>query len=672
MGGLLAFRVGNYDNTAEREQFRFLCEQLKAHYENSNEFCVFVGNYNIGCELDALFIKKDAIIAIEFKNYGGNVIAKENGEWTCDGTTIKGGSRKTVLQQARINHSIVKKELKVLGVEAKQIKDVPTLVVFHQPIVLTNNLSATNKSWLHITDDDHFIEKLDDITCPHTDLNPLGIVNLAELLNLNSFYLTEFSNANYDKPVQPSEHIDLFEDIKKYETPKVTENPNSENSENNSSNPNIVIVQNSANTESSSPLTLSTTEALIPLRDYASQIVSAVWNRSNYEIYALTHNEFKVYFNDFASVVKLENIIVLLGAFTEDEKNHLQKFLNKNVYVLSEESLFWQTGDFIDSFCNEPVIEKNDSASITKLGSNTKLPSWLDNCIFNELGAKFLPDHVRFEYNLDLKKEEVLAYLGTYFPRSYMEVYHLFSDLLLGSNYQDAIHSKDELNILDLGCGTGGDIIGLLSFINDNLSFVNSVNILAIDGNHESLRIFEKVLACCKKHSRLNVKETIGPAFIESEDDLDLISQVVSEDFDFILSCKAICEMLAKNRIKEKAYKRTASLLSKKLAPIGILLIEDVTVKSNVLNEFIPVILSKELNEFINENQDFASLSPIPCREHGALCEKGCFFKKELRLSHSQKSNDISKITYRFISHKLFADSLKLSNNNTNNIHCNI
>lgn len=67
MGGLLAFRVGNYDNTAEREQFRFLCEQLKAHYENSNDFCVFVGNYNIGCELDALVIKKDAIIAIEFK-----------------------------------------------------------------------------------------------------------------------------------------------------------------------------------------------------------------------------------------------------------------------------------------------------------------------------------------------------------------------------------------------------------------------------------------------------------------------------------------------------------------------------------------------------------------------------------------------------------------------------
>lgn len=214
MGGLLAFRVGNYDNTAEREQFRFLCEQLKVHYENSNEFCVFAGNYNIGCELDALFIKKDAIIAIEFKNYGGKVIANENGEWTCDGTVIKGGSRKTVLQQARINHSIVKKELKVLGVESKQIKDVPTLVIFHQPIELINNLSATNKSWLHITDDAHFIEKLDDITCPHTDLEALGIVNLAELLGLNNFYLEEFSNAKYDSCIKAPLDVEVMEKIK--------------------------------------------------------------------------------------------------------------------------------------------------------------------------------------------------------------------------------------------------------------------------------------------------------------------------------------------------------------------------------------------------------------------------------------------------------------------------
>lgn len=129
--------------------------------------------------------------------------------------TIKGGSRKTALQQARINHSTVKKELKVLGIEKNQIKDVPHLIIFHQPIELENNLSATNRSWLHITDSEHFIEKLDDITCPHTDLDPLGIVKLAETLNLNPFYLTEFSNASYESQAPKENKKEIFEGIKK-------------------------------------------------------------------------------------------------------------------------------------------------------------------------------------------------------------------------------------------------------------------------------------------------------------------------------------------------------------------------------------------------------------------------------------------------------------------------
>ena len=142
MGGLLAFRVGNYDNTAEREQFRFLCQQLKTHYEDSGEFCVFVGNYNIGCELDALFIKKDAIISIEFKNYGGCVVANENGEWTCNGRIIKGGSRKTVLQQARINHSTVKKELKVKTNANTNANAANTIAMINGCLIISNDAAA--------------------------------------------------------------------------------------------------------------------------------------------------------------------------------------------------------------------------------------------------------------------------------------------------------------------------------------------------------------------------------------------------------------------------------------------------------------------------------------------------------------------------------------------------
>lgn len=80
-GGFIAFRCSNYDNTAEREQFRLLCSILKDKYKNSEEICLPIANYNIyNSEFDAILIKNDAIIAIEFKNYGGKIIATENGD----------------------------------------------------------------------------------------------------------------------------------------------------------------------------------------------------------------------------------------------------------------------------------------------------------------------------------------------------------------------------------------------------------------------------------------------------------------------------------------------------------------------------------------------------------------------------------------------------------------
>lgn len=675
MGGLLAFRVGNFDNTAEREQFRFLCEQLKAHYEDSNEFCVFAGNYNIGCELDALFIKKDAIIVIEFKNYGGKVVANENGEWTCDGKVIKGGSRKTVFQQARINHSTVKKEFKVLGVAKENVKDVPTLIIFNQPIEITNNLSATNKSWLHITDNEHFIEKLDDITCPHTDLDPLGIVNLAETLNLNPFYMTEFSNATYDKPTETTGKIELFEDIKTYEMSNSNNSripdTHAQNLSRSVENTDSPLKQNVQLGECKS-LNLQTREELIPLRNYAEQIVCAVWKRSAFTINILSHGEFAALFDDYVHYIKQEHFIILEADFSYEERLHLQKFLHKEVIVINKNLCFWQTGDYVDGYSHELTIVPEITSDNDAFSHGIEFPQWLDDIVFTQLGAKFAPDHNRFEYNLNLNKEEVLVYLGTYFPRSFTEVYSLFKDLIIGSNYETLIESKKTISVLDLGCGTGGDIIGLLCFIEDHLPFVESVKVMAIDGNHDALRVFEKVLSLYKTKSRLNITETIGPAFIEEDTDLDLISQVVSEEYDFILSCKAICEIQSKGRIKSNAYKCTAELLSRKLLLTGILLIEDVTVKSPPGNEFIPVILNRELNQFVRDNSQFSTLAPTSCKESGKKCTNGCFFKKEIRLSHSQKQNDLTKIVYRFITHRNFANSFVLPTSKTLNIDCKL
>lgn len=661
MGGLLAFRVGNYDNTAEREQFRFLCEQLKAHYENSNDFCVFVGNYNIGCELDALVIKKDAIIAIEFKNYGGNVIANENGAWTCDGTVIKGGSRKTVLQQARINHSIVKKELKVLGVESKQIKDVPTLVVFHRSIELTNNLSATNKSWLHITDDNHFIEKLDDITCPYTDLDPLGIVNLAELLNLNSFYLIEFSNAVYDKQKTTSDQLQIFKDVKSFKhQAKESQQVDIHSSEEllRQEYPSQTISTNE------NDKVLTTPKDLVSLRNYAIQIVQTVCKRKDCDLQALKYKDFLSAYPNLRDNICQETIIFVNDLYDEEEKDHLSRFLKKKIFTIDETHFFWQSGDYITPIHPYNIKQEENALEAPSTTLASDLPEWLDNYIFNILNAKYSPDHVRFEYNLNLSKEEVLIYLGTYFPRSYIEINSLFTDFSKSVNYTKAIEHKTELKIMDLGCGTGGDIFGLLNFIEKTISNVGTIKLLAIDGNQESLRVFEKIMSFYKTQTRFCIDYTIGPTFIENKDDLDAISEIVSEQYDIVLSCKSICEMLAKNRLTKKSYKSTVNMLASKLSKEGILFIEDITIKSPTTNVFIPIILNRELNEFVRENNEFVTLYPHSCLKNGNRCFEGCFFKRVFHLSHSRRKNDVSKVIYRFIGRKNILSKLCITDNN--------
>lgn len=676
MGGLLAFRVGNYDNTAEREQFRFLCGKLKAHYENLEDFCVFVGNYNIGCELDALFIKKDAIISIEFKNYGGKVVANENGEWTCDGKNIKGGSRKTVLQQARINHSTVKKELKILGVEKNQIKDVPHLIIFHQPIELENNLSATNKSWLHITDDTHFTEKLDDITCPKTDLNPLGIVNLAELLNLNSYYLTEFSNASYESQAPKENKKEIFEGIKKnvqkLSKDVLSEAPGTLHQEESLSElPQTEDGIDSKEIESQSVAdevnALRSSADLIPLKEYAHQIINAVLGANDIEVFALNQIDFGRVYPLFMKRIDHEFVVLLKGRIAPDQEERLYRFLQKDVTRISDGFLYWQTGERIVSQTEEGILDENanieETANIPSDGTlaDVDFPKWLDKYLFSDLGAKYSPNHSRFEYNLNLNTGEIKVYLGTYFPRSFVEVKSIFEEFSQNSNYLSLVGERTSVSILDLGCGTGGDIFGLLSFLEKYEPPLESVKLLAIDGNQIALRFFEKIMAEFKKHSRLKIDYRIGPVFIESENDLNLVSDVLSDKYDLILSCKAICEMLAKRRIKNKAYKQTASMLSSKLTDKGIMLIEDVTIKSPATEKFIPYMLNAELNEFVAENDEFATIYPTACKDKESKCINGCFFKKEIRVTHSAKNNDISKIIYRIIGKKPFAENIVVS-----------
>lgn len=227
-GGFIAFRCSNYENTAEREQFRTLCKNLKKRYAKSEKMCFLIANYNIfDSEFDAILIKNDAIIAIEFKNYGGPIKAVENGDWTANGNIIKGGSRKTVYQQARANHASLRNGLNELGINGEWIKDLPSIIVFNKLITLDNRLSNKVQSWLHITDNAHFIEKVEDITCKSTNMSNSEMVDLAIKLNLNSFIDKDLSSVFSEE----KEKIEEPEQVLNNET-EIEEIPSSDNCEN--------------------------------------------------------------------------------------------------------------------------------------------------------------------------------------------------------------------------------------------------------------------------------------------------------------------------------------------------------------------------------------------------------------------------------------------------------
>ena len=638
MGGLLAFRVGNFDTTAEREQFRFLCEQLKAHYEDSNEFCVFVGNYNIGCELDALFIKKDAIISIEFKNYGGKVVANENGEWTCDGKTIKGGSRKTALQQARINHSTVKKELKVLGVEKNQIKDVPHLIIFHQPIELENNLSATNRSWLHITDSEHFIEKLDDITCPHTNLDPLGIVKLAETLNLNPFYLTEFSNATYDKPAEPIEKIELFEDIKKYE-------PHTE--EKKQKKKEVMLNFDSFVVEDENSIALS---------NFVKRIVKLSLKLDNFTVMVLDGQRASSSFAVYGIKLTREYVVIISADGISEHCSKLTKFTNHDVKAVSLSTIFFEEGEELavedDSlFC---VVEEHQSKELTKTNSNvsfrkskTILPHWLDKKIFNDHQAIYAPEHERYEYNLDLNEKELKVYLGTYFPRSYAEMFCIVDNLLQNKCLKETL-KQDKISVLDCGCGTGGEILGLITAIGRHLPHAK-INITAIDGNDGALVIL-KDLVESNPNKKVQVELSTLSRTLNTIEDMEKLV-FGKKNYNFVLCDKMVCELISKEVLPTNAYAIMAKKLATYLHENGLLIMLDVTTKDERSGYFYPQLMNNAINDYVSKNRTIETLLPLSCACYDG-CSALCFMQQTFSVSHSHKSDDESRVCYRVLCRK--------------------
>jgi hypothetical protein len=68
--------------------------------------------------------------------------------------------------------------------------------------------------------------------------------------------------------------------------------------------------------------------------------------------------------------------------------------------------------------------------------------------------------------------------------------------------------------------------------------------------------------------------------------------------------------------------------------------------------------MNLQVNQALAELRDYKTILPLPCNLHEQHCKEICFTQQIFSVSHSQHTNDISKVSYRMIARKDFAESL--------------
>ncbi len=256
------------------------------------------------------------------------------------------------------------------------------------------------------------------------------------------------------------------------------------------------------------------------------------------------------------------------------------------------------------------------------------LPEWIDDLIFRVLSAKYSRKNKDLVV-LEWKEDEVLSYLGTYFPRSFAESYYIFSNYF--SEFKHQYNDKTSISLFDFGCGTGGEIIGFIIAVSEMLPNIETIELRALDGNVHELRCLEVILDEVVSIIGLNIESRFMPIIIDDFYDMNVVTDVITQKYDFIITFKAVCEFVTKKQFEEKnPYEHVINTFLPKLSGIGVICIADITTYNQVSKEWLIKMLDRA-----SEMCDVTIID----RNQG--------YNEEFYVSHSLKKCDKSKIAWR-------------------------
>lgn len=302
--------------------------------------------------------------------------------------------------------------------------------------------------------------------------------------------------------------------------------------------------------------------------------------------------------------------------------------------------------------------------------------SELESYIFQELGGVYAIDPKGVKNNLCNDYEKCLAYLGTYFPRSYIEAYNIFSNLLSNWHIRDIFKYQGSIDILDFGSGSGGNVFGLIDALKNGLILDDmKIRIFCIDGNRNMLTILDKIFH--ELYEKSNIELTVIEKEFGGRDDFEREAEKIirqyQRKYDIITSFKFVSEFYNDNYSKNSGmYRAVAEVAYNNLKEKGLIVIEDITTKIDNSNElqstrgdmYIPALMKEEIVFLAKKYKDIANILPVTGYFFCDQCtRKDCFTQVVYDINYRTPQNrfpqnSISKVTYRVLTSKEFADAL--------------
>lgn len=244
-------------------------------------------------------------------------------------------------------------------------------------------------------------------------------------------------------------------------------------------------------------------------------------------------------------------------------------------------------------------------------------------------GAEYKPNYKEAKSNINNDNKKNLIYLGTYFPRSFKEAYEIYKNIFLNKYIFEKFQEKENINILDIGSGTGGNLIGLIQVLNEVFRD-KKINIISIDGNDNALLIQKDLIGnICQfidKKNKINYEYHIIKFQSNSNIKSQLNEKIDENYFDIIQSYKFLNELYNMNN-NNAYYKEVLELSELHLKENGLLCLVDITNEINIKvnsyeKQYMSKIINKECIDYLTNNSDLVYIIPKCCALIYKTCEK--------------------------------------------------